>query len=311
MDRINITVTEFTIKGFQGDNTLQSYLFTALFLVYVVSLAGNILIIFIICADHRLHSPMYFFLVCLSIMEIMGISAVNCKLLSIFITDQHTISKSGCITQSFFYYFCTSADFLILSVMSIDRFVAICYPLRYSSIIRRSLCIKLVVGCFIISLCCLLYPTYMMSTVPFCGHVLNHFFCDTAAMLSLVCVDTSMIKLATVINSVFILIIPLIMTSISYTFIVCAVIQMRSAKGHHKTVSTCVSHLTMVSLVFGSAIFIEIKPSNSYSVETDKAVNFVSTLLGPLLNPFIYTLRNQKVKDCLRDKEKLKHLLLR
>nr|DBA22580.1 TPA: hypothetical protein GDO54_013597 [Pyxicephalus adspersus] len=246
---------------------------------------------------------MYFFLVCLSFMEIIGISSVNCKLLSIIITADHTISKSGCIAQSFFYYFFSSADFLILSVMSIDRFMAICYPLRYSSIMKPSLCINLVLSCFSISLLCLLYPTYMMSRVPFCGQVLDHFFCDSAAMLSLVCVDITLIKLSTVINSVFILIIPLIITSISYIFIVFTVIKMRSTKSHHKTFSTCVSHLTMVFIVFGSAIFIEIRPSKSDSVETDKAVNFVSTILGPLLNPFIYTLRNQKVKDCLRDKK--------
>lgn len=309
MERINITVVEFLIKGFQGNNTFQSYLFIILGIIYLVTLAGNILIMFIICTDRRLHSPMYFFLVCLSFMEIVGISSVTCKLLSIFITDHHNISKSGCIAQSFFYYFFSSADFLILSVMSIDRFVAICFPLRYSSIMRRSLCIKLVVSCYVISFVCLLYPTYMMARVPFCGHVLDHFFCDSAAMLSLVCVDISLIKLATMINSVIILIIPLIITSISYIFIVLTVIKMRSAIGHHRTFSTCVSHITMVSIVFGSAIFIEVKPSKSYSVEADKVVNFVSTILGPLLNPFIYTLRNQKVKDCLRDKEKWKELL--
>ncbi|CAI9541172.1 unnamed protein product [Staurois parvus] len=179
--------------------------------------------------------------------------------------------------------------------MSVDRFVALCFPLRYSSIMRLSLCIKMVVSCFVISFLCILYPTFTLSRAPFCGNVLDHFFCDGAAMMKLVCIDISFIKLSNFISSFIILIVPLVITSISYIFIISTVIKMRSAKGHQKTFSTCVSHLTMVSIVFGGAIFIEIRPNKSYSIETDKLVNFVTTILSPLLNPFIYTLRNQKV----------------
>ncbi|CAI9569796.1 unnamed protein product [Staurois parvus] len=225
MEKINNSLVEFVLEGFHGNNTFQAFLFTILHLVYLVTLAGNGIIIFIICADHRLHSPMYFFLVCLSFMETIGISAVDYKLFAIFITADHTFSKSGCTTQSFFYFFLSSTDFLLLTVMSVDRFVALCFPLRYSSIMRLSLCIKMVVSCFVISFLCILYPTFTLSRAPFCGNVLDHFFCDGAAMMKLVCIDISFIKLSNFISSFIILIVPLVITSISYIFIVSTVIK--------------------------------------------------------------------------------------
>ncbi|CAH2294552.1 olfactory receptor 6M1-like, partial [Pelobates cultripes] len=235
---------------------------------------GNMFIICIICIDYHLHSPMYIFLVCLSFMEICGISTVICKLLFILMLKNETISRAGCLTQSYFYFFITSSDFLLLSVI-------------------KKTCIRLVIGCILTSSACLLYPTVTISSAPLCGHVLNHFFCDSGAFMKLICVDTTLIKLSAVIISGIILIGPLVITIISYLLIVLTVIQIPSDTGLRKTFSTCMSHLTMVSIVFGSAIFIEIRPSGDYSIETDKAVNLISTLLGPLLNPYIYTLRNR------------------
>ncbi|CAH2294551.1 olfactory receptor 6M1-like [Pelobates cultripes] len=268
---------EFILKGFSVSSTVHIFMFVTLLLVYLVTLAGNIFIIVIICADYRLHSQMYFFLVCLSFMEICGIST--------------------CYTQSYLYIFISSSDFLLLTVMSFDRYVAICYPLRYSSIIRKSTCIKLVAGCVIGSFSSLMYPTLIIPSLPICGHVVDYFFCESAALMALICADISSLKFYEVIASVFFLIGPLLLTIISYMLIVSTVIRMPSDTGRQKTFSTCLSHLTMVSIVFGSAIFIEIRPPKKYAIETDKVVNLVSTVLGPLLNPFIYTLRNQKVKD--------------
>ncbi|KAM4049050.1 olfactory receptor 6M1-like [Anomaloglossus baeobatrachus] len=306
------TVEEFVLVGFPGSRQVQALMSAALLLVYLVTIAGNIFIIILICTDSRLHFPMYFFLVLLSFIEIFAISTVICKLLDILILAQNTISKSGCMIQSYLYFFLSASDFLLLSVMSIDRFVAVCYPLRYSSIMRMNLCIMLAVGCFSISFVFLLFPTIMIAQLPFCGHVINHFFCDNVAMLKLVCAsDISLINLLSLVASVFILIAPLIITSVSYIFIVSAVIRLPSDTGRQKTFSTCVSHFTMVSIVFGSAIFIEIRPSKDYSIEIDKSVHLISTVLGPLLNPFVYTLRNHKVKDCIRDAVKRKFLLRR
>ncbi|KAG8596288.1 hypothetical protein GDO81_001821, partial [Engystomops pustulosus] len=278
MEDINGTLLDqFILKGFPGSVLLHTIMFIVLLLVYIVTLAGNILIVFIVCTDYRLHSPMYMFLVCLSCLEILAISTVVPKFLVILISESQTISKVGCFVQSYLYYFVSTSDLLLLTVMSIDRCVAICLPLRYSSIMLKSICISLMIACLIPPFFTLLYPTIIIANLPFCGHVLNHFFCDSAAMLKLICVDISLIKLNTILSSIFILIGCLIITTLSYILIVITVIRMPTDKGRQKTFSTCLSHLTMLSIFFGSAIFILIRPPKEYSVETDKMVNLVST----------------------------------
>ncbi|KAE8633666.1 hypothetical protein XENTR_v10002004, partial [Xenopus tropicalis] len=271
-----------------------------LLLFFIISLTGNLLIIIIICIDRHLHSPMYFFIVNLSFMEICGISSVMCNLLAILLTNDTHISKAGCFLQSYLYYFFFTADFLILGIMSFDRYVAVCNPLKYNSIMRNSVCVKLVIGCFVTSFLCLLYQTITILRLPFCGHVLEHFFCESAALMGLICADVSLIKLTTVILSVFILIGSLTLTATSYIIIVSTILRLSSDTGRQKTFSTCLSHLTMVGILFGSAIFIMIRPHRRYSTQTDQVINLVSTMIGPLLNPFVYTLRNQMVKDSIR-----------
>ncbi|KAG8596286.1 hypothetical protein GDO81_001819 [Engystomops pustulosus] len=276
-------------------------MFVTLLVIFIVTLAGNLLIILIIRMDNRLHSPMYFFLANLSFAEMSGIITVVPKLLTTFVVENSTISKTECMMQCFFYFFIFSSVFLILAVMSCDRYLAICHPFRYTPIMRHSVCIHLVCACFIISLALILYPAIMLSKLPYCGRVVDHFFCDSAALLKLICINTILLKLYGIIASVFILIIPAIITVISYVFIVYTVIMIPTSKGRQKTFSTCVSHLAMVTLVFGSAIFIQVRPPRHYNLEKDKMIVLVSTMLAPLLNPFIYTLRNQKVKDCIKD----------
>ncbi|CAI9570506.1 unnamed protein product [Staurois parvus] len=302
MEISNIThLTSFILIGFPSTMILQNLIFAILLLIYLATLAGNILMIVIIISDCYLHTPMYILLVNLSVMEVCGISAVTPKLLSILIGDEITISYSGCHIQTLFYFTIITAVFLMLAVMSFDRYVAICHPLRYSTIIRHAVCMQLVGICLTLSFVCILFPVTLISTLTYCRRILNHFFCHIGAMVELLCEDVGFIKLYILIFSTFILVIPLIITTLSYVFIVHTVVRMPSDKGCMKTFSTCASHLTMVSIVYGCAIFIQIRPSRYYSMETDKFVNLVSTVLSPLLNPFIYTLRNQKVKDSIRN----------
>ncbi|KAG8596289.1 hypothetical protein GDO81_001822 [Engystomops pustulosus] len=296
-------------QGFPGSFMFHVIMFTVLLLVYIVTLVGNVFVAVLICSDYRLHSPMYFFLVCFSVVETILSSSVDPKLLVILITGEKAISRVGCFAQSYIFYFISITDFLLLTVMSIDRCVAICYPLRYSSIMTKSVCISLMTGCLIPPFITLFYPTIIIANLSFCDNVLNHFFCESAAMLKLSCVDITSLKLNTILSSVLILIGCLIITTISYIIIVATIIRMPTGTGRQKTFSTCGSHLTMLSLVFGSAIFIVIRPPKEYSVETDKIVNLVSTVLAPLLNPFIYTLKNEKVKECVQDKIRRKFFI--
>ncbi|MEE6510495.1 hypothetical protein FKM82_030287 [Ascaphus truei] len=302
MELANITIVkEFVLKGISGGPMFQIMMFVMLLIIFIITVAGNSLIIGIISADYRLHTPMYFFLVNLSVLETSSILLVVPKVLIIAVAQRTSISMVGCFIQCFFYFLFTSTAFLLLAVMSFDRYMAISHPLRYPTIMSIRVCAHLVVGCWLTSTICLLYPIIMISKKPFCGQILDHFFCDGAAIQKLICADITLIKLSSLISASIVLIGSLIVTMISYIFIVITVLRIPTGKGRYKTFSTCASHLMMVSLVFGSAIFIEIKPSKGSSVENDKIVNFVSTILSPLLNPFIYTLRNQKVKEAIRD----------
>ncbi|OCU01419.1 hypothetical protein XELAEV_18007208mg [Xenopus laevis] len=207
MDITNQTnIPGFVLRVFGGSSKLHPILFSILLLSFLLTLTSNLFVIIIICMDRQLHSPMYFFIGSLSSMEICGISSIMFNLLAILLTNKTHISKAGCFLQSYIYYFFSTADFLILGIMSFDRYVAVCNPLKYNAIMQNSVRVKLVIGCFVTSFLCLLYPTIIIPNLPFCGHVLDHFFCESAAMMSLICADISLIQLTKVISSVFILI---------------------------------------------------------------------------------------------------------
>ncbi|XP_030042605.1 olfactory receptor 6M1-like [Microcaecilia unicolor] len=295
-------VTEFILEGFPGPPQMQISLFVLFSMTYLVTLMGNILIIVLICMDYRLHTPMYFFLVNLSFLETFCISVIVPKLLIILLSEKKVISYNACIAQSYFYFYLSTTDFLLLSVMSIDRYVAICHPLHYSTIMSNRACVQLVIGCWMSSFLFLLLPTVLMCQLPFCGpNLIKHFFCDSSAMITLACADTRLIKLIALIISCLILIGSLTITTVSYIYIISTILNISSRKGQQKAFSTCASHLSMVTIVFGSAIFIEVRPMSKKSQDLDKMVVVVSSVLAPLLNPFIYTLRNKKVKEVLRD----------
>ncbi|XP_030042429.1 olfactory receptor 6J1-like [Microcaecilia unicolor] len=294
-------VMEFIFVGFPGSRGLHISLFFLFFLIYLITIVSNLLMIVLICKDSRLHTPMYFFLCNLSILEAFNSSNIFPKMLVDFVSENKRISFSSCITQSYFYFLLASVEFFLLGIMSFDRYVAICNPLRYATIMRGQLCIKLMVFCWVGSILSLLFPTIIISSFPFCGtNIIDHYFCDSAAILKLACADTRFVQLLSIILALIILPSSLLLTLVSYTYIIFTILHISSVDGRQKAFSTCASHLIMVTLVYGCALFIEVSPMINPSVDLYKGLSVVSNALPPLFNPFIYTLKNEKVKEVIK-----------
>ncbi|XP_068835058.1 olfactory receptor 6M1-like [Capricornis sumatraensis] len=295
------TVTEFILTAFPALQKLQIFLFVVLLFTYMLTLTGNGVIISLIWADSRLQTPMYFFLSNLSFLDILFTSSVTPKLLSFLLKDRKTISLAGCISQTYFFFFLGTVEFILLVVMSFDRYVAICNPLRYTIVMNSRLCLLLVLGCWVGAFLSVLCPVILLSRLPFCHEEINHFFCDIAPLLQVACTDTHFLEMISFLLSSLILLTSLVITTVSYTYIISTILRIPSAQGRQKAFSTCASHITVVSIAYGSNIFMYVRPSQSHSLEFDK-VTAVLTIMGtPLLNPFIYSLRNEKVKEVLRD----------
>ncbi|KAG8596285.1 hypothetical protein GDO81_001818 [Engystomops pustulosus] len=290
---------EFILNGFSGGSKLEITLFVIIMFLFFIIVFGNAFLIFIICTNDRLHLPMYFFLVTLSLTEILTNFIVIPKILVIIIAHQKTISKATCFTQCFFYFFCTSSCFLFLGVMSFDRYLAICHPLRYCTIMQSKFCLQLVLSCLVGTVCSLLYPIIILSHMSYCSQILDDLFCDSAALMRVACIDATFLKVYGIFSAVFILLVPLIITIVSYILIISAVIRLPTDTGRQKTFSTCLSHLTMVAIVFGTAIFLEMRPPAYQTVTANKVMGLGTTMLAPLANPFVYTLRNQNVKHAI------------
>ncbi|KAM5168344.1 olfactory receptor 6S1-like [Callospermophilus lateralis] len=303
MDGSNLTrVTEFILLGFQNEKPVNILLFSVFLLMYLTSLVGNTLIILLVCCDRRLHSPMYFFVANLSFLEVAITSTVVPEMLANTFSLTKAISFVGCLTQSFFYFLLGSTEFFLLAVMSFDRYVAICNPLRYALIMNRQTCAALLLGSYVGAFLSILAPSVLTAPLPFCGpNVVNHFFCDSAPVLKLVCADTSLAELADFASSAVLLLGSLLLTGVSYTCIIITVLRMPSAQGRHKAFSTCASHITVVTLYYGSSIFIYVRPRKGGVMDMNKFATVLNTIVTPMLNPFIYSLRNEKVKGSLRD----------
>ncbi|KAM5167913.1 olfactory receptor 6M1-like [Callospermophilus lateralis] len=303
MDGSNLTrVTEFILLGFQNEKPVNILLFSVFLLMYLTSLVGNTLIILLVCCDRRLHSPMYFFVANLSFLQVAITSMVVPEMLANTFSLTKAISFVGCLTQSFFYFLLGSTEFFLLAVMSFDRYVAICNPLWYALIMNRQTCTALLLGSYVGAFLSILVPSVLTAPLPFCGpNVVNHFFCDSAPVLKLVCADTSLAELADFASSAVLLLGSLLLTGVSYTCIIITVLRMPSAQGRHKAFSTCASHITVVTLYYGSSIFIYVRPRKGGVMDVNKFATVLNTIVMPMLNPFIYSLRNEKVKGSLRD----------
>uniref|UniRef100_A0A8C6H264 Olfactory receptor n=1 Tax=Mus spicilegus TaxID=10103 RepID=A0A8C6H264_MUSSI len=294
-------ITEVTLLGFQADLAVECFLFGLFSLFYSFTLLGNGIIFGIICLDHRLHTPMYFFLSHLAIVDMSYASNNVPKMLANLVTQRRTISFIPCLMQTFLYLAFAHIECLILVVMSYDRFVAICHPLHYTVIMSWRVCTILAAVSWIFSFLLALVHLVLILRLPFCGpHEVNHFFCEILSVLKLACADTTLNQVVIFAACVFILVGPLCLVLVSYTRILVAILRIQSGEGRRKAFSTCSSHLCVVGLFFGSAIVMYMAPKSQHPELQQKILSLFYSLFNPMLNPLIYSLRNAEVKGALR-----------
>ncbi|NXP50692.1 OR6F1 protein, partial [Heliornis fulica] len=294
------TVVEFILLGFPGTWHFQISLVVAFALTYFLSVIGNSSIIALVWLNDNLHSPMYFFLCNLSFLEIWYTTGVVPKAIGVLLGTSQTISFSVCILQLFFLLSLGSTECFLLSVMAYDRYVAICYPLRYRSLMNGDLSVRLALSSWLGGFLAISLLAFLTSRLTFCGpYVINHFLCDIDSCLALSCSDTWPVELATFLVSIIVVVATCVLTLVSYVYIISSILRIQSAHGREKAFSTCSAHLSVVAIWYGSTIFLYVKPSAQNSLDLNKLVNTFNTVVTPLLNPFIYTLRNREVKQAL------------
>ncbi|XP_043325409.1 olfactory receptor 1J4-like [Cervus canadensis] len=295
------SISEFLLLGLPIRPEQQG-IFFALFLgVYLTTVLGNLLIVLLIRLDPHLHTPMYFFLSHLALTDISFSSVTVPKMLMNMQTQHQSISYVGCVTQTYFFLFFTDLDDFLLTSMAYDRYVAICHPLHYSTTLGQGLCILLVTVSWILSCASALCHTLLLTQVSFCAdHTIPHFFCDLDALLKLSCSDTSLNELAIFTVGVAVIVLPLVCILISYGRIGATILKVPSTKGICKALSTCGSHLSVVLLFYGTIIGLYTLPSSSTSNDKNIIASVMYTVVTPMLNPFIYSLRNRDMKRALR-----------
>ncbi|XP_045727674.2 olfactory receptor 6F1-like [Mirounga angustirostris] len=295
------TVTEFIFLGFSGVLYLRLTLFVIFLTVYLLSLMGNTLIIFIVLMDITLQTPMYIFLGNLSLLEIWYTTATVPKLLATCLSQVVTISISGCITQYYFFFSMGATECILLAVMAYDRYLAICSPLRYSLLMSLQLCLRFSAGSWIGGFIAPLLPTILISHLNFCGpQKINHFFCDSDPIFKLSCSDTFLVEALGYTCSSVVILSSCLLTMSLYGHIVVTIIRLSSQEARKKTFSTCASHLTVVSIYYGTIIFAYVRPPAKYNFTIGKVISVFYCVVTPLVNPLIYTLRNKDVKKAFR-----------
>ncbi|XP_067164630.1 olfactory receptor 6F1-like [Apteryx mantelli] len=296
-------IAEFILEGFSGlDQRLQLFLSLLLLLIYLTTVMGNTVIIFLVCVDHRLQTPMYFFISNLAFLEIWFTSSTTITLLVILSSGRRTISLSSCFAQSYFYFALGFTEFSLLVVMSFDRYIAICQPLHYAAIMKQQLCTHLVVAAWVIGFTLSSYHLVLLSKLTFCGpNKIYHYFCDNSPLFKLSCSDTSLLWKADSILISFVVLSSLCLILLSYMCIFHCILHMPAASGRKKAFVTCSSHLTALAIAYGSCIVLYARPSEGVSLETNRIVALLNTVLYPFLNPFIYSLRNKTVKLALKE----------
>ncbi|NXA43909.1 O5AS1 protein, partial [Eudromia elegans] len=294
-------VTEFLLLGFSSRPGLELPLSVLFLLIYVMTLVGNVGIIVLVRSNACLHTPMYYFLSNLSFLDLSCSSAICPKLLVNLLTQQRAISLGGCATQMLLFAAFADAECLLLAVMAYDRYVAICHPLLYALVMSHKACAFMVAGAYLSGGLTSLIHTCFAFTLSFCGpNAINHFFCDIPPLLKLSCSNVRVNEVLLFALCGFIQTSTLLVIVASYACILCTILQTCAGQGRHKAFSTCSSHLTAVALFYGSLLFTYLRPLSGDSLDTDKAIAVFYTIVFPMLNPLIYTLRNKEVREVLR-----------
>ncbi|XP_053120566.1 olfactory receptor 1440-like [Hemicordylus capensis] len=293
-------VKEFILLGFGDIPTLRGLLFLVILMIYIATMAGNILIVALVVVDQHLHTPMYYFLGNLSCLETCYSSTILPRILASFVTGDRSISFTGCFLQMYFFGSLAATECFLLSAMSYDRYLAICKPLHYATIMKNGDCLQLVVGSWISGFLgnTILFPLLQLT---FCGpNEIDHFFCDFNPLLKLACSDThKIIILAFMISCIFTLP-PFLLTVTSYVYIIATILKIPSSVGRQKAFSTCSSHLIVGTIFYGTLMIVYMLPDTQTLRDWNKVFSAFYTVLTPMVNPLIYSLRNKEVKQALR-----------
>ncbi|XP_044842573.1 olfactory receptor 6C75-like [Mauremys mutica] len=295
-------VVEFIIVGLSNNHHVNIILFAVLLHVFLLTVMGNIIIVTLSLMDHRLQLPMYFFLRNFALLEICFTSVIMPRFLYSLLTERKSISFPGCFLQLLLVFFLGASMFCHGAVMSFDRYMAICHPLHYGTIMNGRVCFQLVLGCWVMSFFIMVPPTFMVVLLPFCGpNIINHFYCDTAALLQLSCVDTGHLEVMIFFSATVILLGTLTVTIVSYGCIICTIMRIPSTTGRKKAFSTCSTHLLVVVILYSSSISRYLRPGQRGVQDFDKVVSFLYCVVAPLFNPYIYALRNKQIKESLKE----------
>ncbi|KAG9467429.1 olfactory receptor 5AR1-like isoform X2 [Eleutherodactylus coqui] len=294
-------VEEFILMGLTDRTELYLPFFTIFLLIYVITILGNVGIISLIKLDIRLQKPMYVFLSNLSFVDLTYSSSVAPKMLQDLVSESRTISFLGCALQMYIFISFVTVECLLLGVMAYDRYVAVCRPLLYGAIMNSILCLQLVVSSYLGGILTALVHVGFVFRLNFCkSNVISHFFCDIPPLFKLSCSDISINVVVLFVLGGLVTMSCLITILVSYTNIVLAIVRIHSAQSRYKAFSTCSSHMTAVSIFYGTVLFTYFRPSNSYALQQDKVASVFYSILIPMLNPLIYSLRNTEVKEALK-----------
>ncbi|XP_004585372.2 olfactory receptor 5M5 [Ochotona princeps] len=294
-------VTEFILLGLTDRPELQPILFALFLVIYLITVGGNLGMMVLIRIDLRLHTPMYFFLASLSCLDLCYSTNVTPKMLVNFLSEKKTISYAACLVQCYFFIAMVITEYYMLAVMAYDRYMAICNPLLYSSKMSTGVCIRLIAGPYLYGFLSGLMETMWTYRLTFCAsNVINHFYCADPPLIRLSCSDTFIKETSMFVVAGFNLSSSLLIIIISYTFILVTILRMRSAEGRHKAFSTCGSHLLAVTVFYGTLFCMYVRPPTEKSVEQSKVFAVFYTFVSPMLNPIIYSLRNNDVKHAFR-----------